>query len=58
VNPSPFRAAVHAMALMGIAGEIAAERSPGPGSFQVNFLDALHLIQASDIERRLKLEAA
>jgi hydroxyethylthiazole kinase len=56
VNPSPFRAAAHAMALMGIAGEMAAERSAGPGSLQVNFLDALYLIQESDIERRLKME--
>jgi hydroxyethylthiazole kinase len=56
VNPSPFRAAAHAMALMGIAGEMAAERSPGPGSFQMNFLDALHLLQQSDVEQRLRMD--
>jgi hydroxyethylthiazole kinase len=56
VNPSPFQAAAHAMALMGIAGEMAAERSAGPGTFQVNFLDTLHLIRAEDIARRLKAE--
>ena len=56
VNPSPLHAAAHAMALMGIAGEIAAQRSAGPGSFQVNFLDALHLIGEGDIERRLRVE--
>lgn len=56
VNPSPFQAAAHAMALMGIAGEMAAERSSGPGSLQVNFLDTLSLIRESDIERRLKME--
>ena len=53
VNASPFAAAAHAMALMGIAGEMAAERSLGPGSFQMNFLDALYLVQESDIELRL-----
>lgn len=58
VNPSPLKAAAHAMAIMGIAGEIAAERSRGPGSLQVNFLDALSLLQESDIQRRLKMEEA
>lgn len=56
VNPSPFKAAAHAMALMGIAGEIAAGRSAGPGSFQLNFLDALYCIEESDIIQRLKLQ--
>jgi len=56
INPSPLRAAVHAMAVMGIAGEMAAERSTGPGSFQVNFLDILHCIQETDIAQRLKMK--
>jgi hydroxyethylthiazole kinase len=56
VNPSPFRAAVHAMALMGIAGEMAAERSAGPGTLQMHFLDALYLVQESDIRQRLKIQ--
>jgi hydroxyethylthiazole kinase len=55
VNPSPFEAAAHAMAVMGIAGELAAERSAGPGSFQVNFLDALAGLRESDVEQRLKM---
>jgi len=58
VNPSPLLAAAHAMAAMGIAGEIAAARSAGPGSFQVNFLDALYLLQEADIHERLKVEEA
>jgi len=56
VNPAPFQAAAHAMAVMGIAGELAAGRAAGPGSFQVNFLDALHCLQESDIAQRLKLQ--
>jgi hydroxyethylthiazole kinase len=56
VNKSYFHAAANAMALMGIAGEIAAERCEGPGSFQVSLLDALYNIQESDIERRLRME--
>ena len=51
----PFRAAVSAMAVMGIAGEIAAERSSGPGSMQVNFLDTLYNLDGKEIEQRLKI---
>ena len=58
VNPSPQLAAAHAMAVMGIAGEIAAARSEGPGSFQVNFRDALFLRDESDIRGRLRMEEA
>lgn len=39
----PFAAAEAAMAIMGAAGEKAAETARGPGSFQVAFLDALAL---------------
>ncbi len=56
VNPSPFKAAAHAMALMGIAGEMAAEGGAGPGSFQVNFLDALYGLQESDVMHRLRIQ--
>jgi hydroxyethylthiazole kinase len=58
VNPSPLQAASHAMAVMGIAGEIAAEHSDGPGSFQLNFLDALYCIRKSDIIHRLKMNGS
>ena len=58
VNPSRLDAAAHAMAVMGIAGEIAAVQAPGPGSFQVRFLDALYLLQETDIRSRLRLETA
>jgi len=56
VNPSPLLAAAHAMAVMGIAGEIAAERSRGPASLQMNLIDALYELSADDIAARLKLE--
>ena len=44
VNPDPFEASLHAMALMGVAGEIAASKSAGPGSLLTNFNDELYLI--------------
>ncbi|MBF0483128.1 MAG: hydroxyethylthiazole kinase [Candidatus Omnitrophica bacterium] len=56
VNSSSFKAAASAMALMGIVGEIAVERSAGPGSFQLNFLDILFSIQKSDIDQRIKMQ--
>ncbi len=54
-NSSPFQAAAHAMAVMGIVGEMAAERAQGPGSFQLHFLDVLYGLQATDIAGRLKM---
>ena len=58
VNPSRFKAAAHAMAAMGIAGEMAAEHARGPGSLQLNFLDALYCIQESDLVQRLNMQLA
>ncbi len=55
VNPDPFAATASAMAVMGIAGEIAAEKSSGPGSLQVEFLDALFNLNSAEIEQRLKM---
>jgi hydroxyethylthiazole kinase len=54
-NPDYFAATISAMAVMGIAGEIAAERAEGPGSLQVRFLDALFNMRDKDIEQRLKI---
>lgn len=44
-----------AAAMMGIAGEIAAERSSGPGSLQVNLLDALYQLDDASVRQRIKL---
>lgn len=58
VNPSPLDAAAHAMAVMGVAGEIAAEISAGPGTFCAHFLDALYLLREPALRARLRLEEA
>ena len=55
VNPVPLKAAAHAMAVLGIAGEMAAEISPGPGSLQMHLLDALFRMEESDIRQRLRM---
>jgi hydroxyethylthiazole kinase len=48
-------AAVSAMAIMGIAGDMAAELSQGPGSFQVNFLDSLYQMSEEIIKEKVKV---
>ncbi|GHV46400.1 hydroxyethylthiazole kinase [Spirochaetia bacterium] len=54
VNGDYHAAAAHAMAVMGIAGEIAARTAKGPGSFQADFLDALYKLKEADIAELLR----
>ncbi len=44
-----------AAAVLGIAGEIAAEQSKGPGSLQLNLLDSLYLLDEETLIQRLKM---
>ncbi|WP_027179652.1 hydroxyethylthiazole kinase [Maridesulfovibrio bastinii] len=46
---------VSCMAVLGIAGEIAAETAEGPASMQLKIIDKLYTITKSEIENRLKL---
>ena len=57
VTPDVTRAAAQGMAIMGIAGEMAAEKAQGPGSLQLHFLDALYLMNEADIASRIRIEA-
>ena len=50
-----LEAAAQAMAVMGIAGELAGDGAPGPGTFAVRFLDALYGLRRDDISGRLRL---
>jgi hydroxyethylthiazole kinase len=54
VNPDPLAAAAHAMAVMGVCGELAAAMADGPGTLQLHFYDALHNLDADDLDRLLK----
>lgn len=47
-----FIAATCAMAVMKIAGSMAAEKASGPGTLQLHFYDALYNMNASDINLR------
>lgn len=53
-----FGAAVSALAVLGVAGEIAAEGAPGPGSLQLRLLDALHALDERTLRARARIEPA
>ncbi len=55
VNPDSHLAAAHAMAVMGIAGQIAAETAHGPASLQLNFIDTLYQLSETHIQDYLRL---
>jgi hydroxyethylthiazole kinase len=40
---------------MGVAGEIAADKSSGPGSFSVSLIDALAALDAASIETKARI---
>ncbi len=56
VQSDPFLAAAHAMAVMGIAGELARDVSAGPGSLRMHFLDALYNLDEKTIAARLRVD--
>ena len=55
VSPDPMLAAAQAMVVMGVAGEIAAEKAEGPGTLQLHFLDALYRLTEDDLAQRTRL---
>lgn len=54
VVPNKAEAVAAAMALIGVCGELAALKSDGPGSLQVNLLDALYNISGPVFSSTLK----
>jgi hydroxyethylthiazole kinase len=58
VQPDALRAAVDAMATMGVAGEMAFAASHGPGTMAASFLDALHRLDFPELDRRLRIDAS
>lgn len=55
VAQSPFVAGLAGTLWFAIAGEVASGRSSGPGSFAVEFLDALYQLDAATITQRARL---
>jgi hydroxyethylthiazole kinase len=62
IQPDAWRATTSAMAFLGVAGEVAAEKTKtrglGVGSMAVSLLDELQLMDRRTFEARLKLELA
>ena len=56
VEKNDFNATAAAMAVMGIAGEMAADTAAGPGTLQTKFLDCLYRMSEKDISERLRIE--
>ncbi|WP_423999838.1 hydroxyethylthiazole kinase [Maribacter sp. IgM3_T14_3] len=57
VEENAHLAATAAMAIMGVAGDMANEKSAGPGSFQMNFYDSLYDITPDILASKVKTNA-
>jgi hydroxyethylthiazole kinase len=55
VEKDPFQATLSAMAVMGVAGEIAAQQSHGPGTLQLHFYDALYKLTETQLTDSLNI---
>jgi len=55
-NPDPFTAAANAMITIGIAGEIAAAKAQGPGTFKPIFYDTLYNLTEETILEKVNIE--
>jgi hydroxyethylthiazole kinase len=55
VNRNPFEAALNACVTMKVAGELAAEKSRGPGTLQLHFYDALYNMTEQDVIDHIKV---
>lgn len=56
VNKDYLLAVTHAMAIMGLAGELAEAESKGPGSLQMNFYDALYNLDEEQVAKGVRVE--
>ena len=56
VEPDAWRATVASLVIIGVAGEVAAARALGPGTFAAAILDALHGLDEQTILQRARLE--
>ncbi|HZP76328.1 MAG TPA: hydroxyethylthiazole kinase [Pseudolabrys sp.] len=56
VESDAWQASIAAMLILGIAGEVAADRAKGPGSFAAAILDAVHALDRVTILQHAKVE--
>lgn len=55
VSDNGGEAAIAACSIAGIAGELAAQKASGPGTFMAHFLDSLYNLDEKTLETRLKV---
>jgi hydroxyethylthiazole kinase len=55
VERDAFLATVGVLLVVGVAGEVAAERAGGPGSFVPAFLDAVYALDAATLAGRARV---
>ncbi|MBC7004611.1 hydroxyethylthiazole kinase [Photobacterium sp. BZF1] len=55
VGSNEVSAGISSTAILGVAGEIAAAKSAGPGSLQMNLLDAIYQLDEDTLKTRLKI---
>lgn len=55
IQSDPLIAATHGLAITGVAGEVAAERARGPGSLQLELLDALYNLDQQTLISRSRI---
>jgi hydroxyethylthiazole kinase len=55
--PDPLEAATTGLSYFGLAGEKAAAKALGPGSFQIALLDALYGMKEEELRQGAKIEA-
>lgn len=58
VDSDTFSAAATGLAFFGVAGAQAGAVSAGPGTFMVNFLDALHNLSPDEVAKRCRFSLA
>ncbi len=55
VQPDPLAAALHALAIYGVAAEKAAARARGPGSLRLHLLDELYRLDPEELDLEARL---
>lgn len=53
LGKDPFLETLTAMAVMGVAGDLASEIAIGPGTLQLHFYDALYNLKETELEKRV-----
>lgn len=56
INPDPLEAATQGLSYFGLAGEKAAARALGPGSFQIALLDALYEMKEEELRAGARIQ--